>query len=104
MALNARLLHNPRTLCLLWEEYTAGLGGHKAAQLFTSAKRGRSKYTYCRRKHVWKKISELIRAGHSSDTAIDNMYKAYGESLYVTKIICAMVADAKNGGHPNLRV
>jgi hypothetical protein len=104
MELNARLSRNPKTLYVLWEEYTVGLGGFKAARLFTTAERGRSKFTYCRRKHVWDNISELIRAGYTSETAIDKIYKAYGESLPMTKIILAMMQDRKNGGHPNLRV
>jgi hypothetical protein len=104
MELNARLSRNPKTLYVLWEEYTVGLGGFKAARLFSTAERGRSKFTYCRRKHVWDKISELIRAGYTSETAIDKMYTAYGESLPVTKIITAMMQDRKNGGHPNLRI
>jgi hypothetical protein len=104
MALNARLSRNPRTLYLLWEEYTVGLNGFKAARLFTTVERGRSKHTYSKRKHVWDKISELIRAGYTADVAIDKMYKAYGESLPVTKIILAMIADQKNGGHPQLCV
>jgi hypothetical protein len=104
MALNARLSRNPKTLYLLWEEYTVGLKGFKAARLFTTVERGRSKFTYSKRKHVWDKISELIRAGYTADVAIDKMYKAYGERLSVTKIILAMINDQKNGGHPQLRI
>jgi hypothetical protein len=62
------------------------------------------KFTYSKRKDVWDKISELIRAGYTSDVAIDKIHKAYGERLSVTKIILAMIADQKNGGHPQLRV
>jgi len=104
MALNARLSKNPRSLYLLWEEYTDGISGLKAARLFTSAERGRSKHTYSKRRHVWNKISEMIRAGFSADVAIDKIYKAYGESLPVSRIILTMVKDHKNGGHPQLRI
>jgi hypothetical protein len=40
MALNARLSRNPKTLYLLWEEYTVGFKGFKAARLFTMVERG----------------------------------------------------------------
>ena len=76
----------------------------KAASKFTSAERGRAKSTYSKRKVLWKKVSELIRAGHTSDVAIDKIYKAYGESQPVTKILIAMIRDKKNGGHPQLRI
>ena len=104
MALNARLSRTPRTLYLLWEEFTIGLGGFKAARLFSSVERGRSKYVYSRRKVAWDMISALIRAGYTADVAIDKIYKVYGESLPVTKILLAMIEDRKNGGHPQLRV
>jgi hypothetical protein len=104
MELNARLSNSPRTLYLLWEEYTVGVGGMKAARLFTAAERGRSKHSYSRRKAVWDKIAELIRAGYTSETAIDKIYKAYGESLPVSTIISAIIRDRKNGGHPQLRI
>jgi hypothetical protein len=81
--LNARLSHSPKTLYLLWEEYTGGVGGMKAARLFTATERGRSKHSYSRRKAVWDKIADLIRAGYTSETAIEKIYKAYGESLPV---------------------
>jgi hypothetical protein len=104
MALNARLTRTPRTLYLLWEEYTVGLGGFKAARLFTAQERGRSKCCYCKRKVVWEKIAEMIRAGYTAETAIDKIYKVYGENQPVTKILKAMVRDRKNGGHPQLHI
>ena len=49
-------------------------------------------------------ISGMTRAGYTADVAIDKIYKMYGESLSVTKILLAMIEDRKNGGHPQLRI
>jgi hypothetical protein len=56
MELNAQLSHSPRTLYLLWEEYTVGVGGMKAARLFTAAERERSKHSYSRCVAFWDKL------------------------------------------------
>ena len=69
----ARLSRTPRTLCILWEEYTVDIGGLKAARLFTPHERGRSKFTYTKRKVVWDKVSEMVRAGDTADLAIDKI-------------------------------
>ena len=52
----------------------------------------------------WSKVGELVRAGFTADWACDKVYDAYGCNLSVTKIINAMIADKKTGGHPHLRV
>ena len=44
-----------------------------------------------------------LRAGHSAERAIDLIYRVYGASLSVTKIIKKMIDDKKIGGHPALR-
>lgn len=75
---------------MLWQEYEFGIAGRKAARLFTAQERGRVKYTYHRRKVVWDKISQLIRAGHTSQTAIDMIYQAYGVNTPTTRIINQM--------------
>jgi hypothetical protein len=46
---SASLSSNPRTLHLLWEEYQHGIGGRKAAKLFTSQERGRLKHNVAER-------------------------------------------------------
>jgi HEPN domain-containing protein len=101
---NATLSPNPRTLFVLWQEYEFGIAGRKAARLFTAQERGRAKYSYHRRKVVWDKISQLIRAGHTAQTAIDMIYQAYGVNTPTSRIINQMRADRLNGGHPNLQV
>ena len=81
---------NPRDLHTLWMEYEFGIGGRKAAKLFTPAERGACKYKFHRRKVVWDKIIELIRAGHTAQTAVDTIYDVYGCDKPVTAIINEM--------------
>jgi hypothetical protein len=92
------LSRNPRDLHSLWHEYEFGVGGRKAAKLFTAAERGRVKYTYHRRKVIWDQVSLMIRAGHSAQTAIDRIYEVYGANRSVTWIINTMRRDRRAGG------
>jgi hypothetical protein len=78
---------NPHTLYTLWEEYINGIGGHKAACLFTSTERGRVKHKYHGRKITWDSISMLVRAGCTGQVAIDCIYAIYGVDTPVTTII-----------------
>lgn len=101
----AALSKTPRDLYILWREYEEGLRGRKAAKYFTACERGRCKATYYRRKVVWDTIATLVRAGQTSNVAVDLIYQCYGRSESVTSIIGAMLRDRRNhGGHPNLRV
>ena len=97
------LMKCPKTLNILWQEYEFGINGQKAAKHYTSRERGNSRFTYHRRKIFWDKVSELIRAGYDSHTAIDKIYEVYNHRS-VTHIINAMRKDKMNGGHPLLRV
>jgi len=101
---SATLSPNPRTLHLLWHEYEFGLSGRKPAKDFTTEERGRNKYSYHRRKVVWEKIAELVRAGWTAQAAIDRIHAAYGANASVTTIINQMRRDRHHGGHPDLRV
>ena len=95
----------PRTLFDLWTEYQYGIGGRKPAKDFAAAERGKVKYNYHRRKVVWDAIAALVRAGHTSDVAIDRIYEIYGQNQSVTAIINRMRRDRRtHGEHPNLRV
>jgi hypothetical protein len=87
---SATLSPNPRTLHLLWHEYEFGLSGRKPAKDFTAEERGRNKYSYHRRKVVWEKIAELVRAGWTAQAAIDRIHAAYGANASVTTIINQM--------------
>ncbi len=74
----ATLSANPRSLHALWEEYERGLGGRRAARLFTRAERGNVKHKYHRRKIAWDLISTLVRGGLTAQVAIDRIYDHYG--------------------------
>ncbi|KAG6623923.1 uncharacterized protein IUM83_02063 [Phytophthora cinnamomi] len=99
-----RLAKRPRDLFQLWHEYEFGLNGTKPAKEFTRAERGANKFAYSRRKAFWDSVAYLVRAGLTSDVAIDRIYAAYGRQRPVTAILTALRRDKKNGGHPALRV
>jgi hypothetical protein len=91
---------------VLWQEWEFGIGGRKAARLFTAAERGRAKHTYTRRKAAWDAIAYQVRAGHTAERAIDRLYEHYGRNLTATQIINQLRRDrAQHGGalHPALR-
>jgi hypothetical protein len=98
-------LSNVRDLYGLWQEYHQGIGGRKAARLFSRAERGRVKFKYCRRKVVWDLVSRLVNSGLTSQVACDRIYAVYGPSTSVTNIIKRIQTDIKNWTmHDNLRV
>lgn len=96
----ATLSPNPRDLYILWAEFQNGIGGRKAARLFTSAERGRVKHRYTRRKVVWETIARLVRGGMQADVAIDRIYQVYGRENCVTLIINAMLAHRRANAIP----
>lgn len=100
----ARLSKCPKTLYDLWKEYMFGFSGNKPAKDFTRSERGACRYNYSKRNVVWQTIVELVKAGYSSDLAIDKIYGAYGHSTSNTIIIKKLAADNKHGGHPELRI
>jgi hypothetical protein len=56
-----------RSLHELWREYEFGARGYKAAKDFTEKERGADTAKYYRRNIIWKKVSELIRAGYTAE-------------------------------------
>ncbi|KAL3772964.1 hypothetical protein ACHAWO_008694 [Cyclotella atomus] len=90
----ARLSKCPRTLHDLWGEYELGLGGFKAAKLFTARERGNAKCKY-RRNNFWKIVAEMVRAGESADAAIDKVCRVYGQSRTVTQVLNCIREDNK---------
>jgi hypothetical protein len=102
----ATLSRNPRTLYVLWLEYMEGIGGRKAARLFTAQERGQVKYNYHRRKVAWDAIATMVRAGNNADVAIDKIYEVYGRQNRITVIINRMRHDrvAYHDLHPQLRI
>eukprot|EP00978_Attheya_sp_CCMP212_P002301 scaffold4733_cov38-Attheya_sp.AAC.2 len=101
---HARLAMCPKTLHLLWDEWTDGINGNKAARTFTAQERGRVKHVFSKRKIFWNKVSELVRSGDMASSAIDKIYDVYGGGVSVTSILKAMQRDKQNGAHPLLRV
>ncbi|KAL8019420.1 putative DNA breaking-rejoining enzyme, catalytic core, integrase-like, catalytic domain superfamily [Plasmopara halstedii] len=96
----ARLCKRPRDLFELWHEYEFGCGGSKPAKEFTSKERGAEKSKFCRRKAFWDVVGKLVRAGYTSDVAIDKVYAAYGRRNSITKILESMSKST----HPSLCV
>ena len=101
----AKLSPTPRNIYVLWEEWLNGIGGRKAARLFSSQERGRVKYKFCRRKVVWDLIARLVRAGCTAQVACDRKVAVYGQSTTVTNIIARLRDDIKAKRlHPTLTV
>jgi Transcriptional activator of glycolytic enzymes len=73
----AMLSANPRSLILVWEEWTHGLNGNKPASQFTSQQRGQNKHKFCWRKVFWDLVSNLVQAGVDSNVAINRVYAVY---------------------------
>ncbi|KAH9140690.1 hypothetical protein AeRB84_015099 [Aphanomyces euteiches] len=99
-----QLSKRPKDLFELWHEYEIGCGGRKPAKNFTAAERGANKFAISRRKVFWDTVAGLVRAGYTSDVAIDKVYNAYGRQLSVSSILVRLRADRHNGGHPALRL
>jgi hypothetical protein len=61
---------------------------------------------YHRRKVVWDCIAELVRAGFTSQVAIDHVYQVYGEKSTVTRSITNRMKEDRQNGivHPSLQV
>jgi hypothetical protein len=102
----AELSKGPGSLHELWTEWTHGIGSLKPAKDFTSAERGKSRYTYSRRRVFWDMVSHHLLADISSDLTIARIYGAYGRSLGVTEILKRMTRDKQKPGgcHPNLQL
>ncbi|KAH9150675.1 hypothetical protein AeRB84_006523 [Aphanomyces euteiches] len=92
------LSKRPRDLYDLWREYEFGLGGSKPPKEFTAKERGACKWIYSTRLAFWKLVTALINRNHTSDTAIDAVYGAYGRSSSVTHILSQIRVD-KSSGH-----
>ena len=100
----ASLSPTPRMLYLLWLEWTTGIGGRKAASLFTAEEKGEKKCGFCSRKVVWDCVASLVKTGLSSHVAIDQIYKVYGLNATVTEIINQMRTDRNSDSlHPLIR-
>jgi len=94
----ASLSAAPASLYVLWAEWEVGIGGRKAARLFTARERGgANKHRYHRRKHVWRTVAGLIRRGHTAQSACEAIYTVYGQDSTVTFIINGLARDRRQG-------
>jgi hypothetical protein len=89
----AVLSSTPRDLYVLWQEYQVGIGGKKAARLFSAFERGRVKHKFTCCKVVCATIDPLVCGGLHSNVAINRIYNTYGCNSTVTSIINRMLAD-----------
>jgi hypothetical protein len=106
--LQPSLSPNPKNLYELWQEYEVGIGGRKAAKLFSQWERGgKNKHKYCRRNVIWKIVDNIVRGRGqmTADVVIDQIYAIYGQQTCVTNIINAIKDDIQRGRlNPNLSV
>jgi hypothetical protein len=101
----ATLMPTPRSLHDLWQEFQHGVGGRKAARLFSHSERGHSKHCYHRQKIARDLVAGLVQQGHRADAGIDRIYAVYGGQTSVTNIINGLKRDRKNETlSPNLRI
>ena len=71
------------------------MGGNKAAKDFTAAERGKVKTKYSARKVFWDKVSELDRAGQTSDRACDLVYQTCGHNTGMSEVLRRMAVDRR---------
>ena len=80
----------------MWEEYSKGLNGAKAAKDFTTEQRGAVKHKYCQR-IFWDWVTRLVNSGLSANVAIDQIYTVYGRRNTMTKILREISKDRRSG-------
>ena len=92
----AKLIRNPKSLYVLWNEYEFGIAGRRPAKTFSKEERGRDRYNYYKRNIFWSLVVEMVRRGRSANEAIDTIYQAYGYKTSITHIIKKLQDDKKN--------
>jgi hypothetical protein len=93
----ASLSPRPKSLDDLWVEWDVGIGGRKAAKLFTSVERGPVSDTFYRRKLFWDVCTNQINRGVTATIACARIRQAYGVNLSVTKTINMIQRDKISG-------
>jgi len=86
----AELAPNLHTLEELWTEWKFGIGGRKAAQLFSHRERGghgskAKKMKFCRRLKIYLLLQKLVDEGRTSAEAIAAVKLVYGAAKSVTQ-------------------
>ena len=92
----AKLVRNPKSLYILWNEYEFGIGGRRPAKSFSKEERGMDRYNFYKRNVFWSLVVEMVQRGRSANEAIDNIYQAYGYKTSVTQIIRKLQEDKKS--------
>ena len=87
-----KLAKNPKNLYILWKEYEFGINGQKPCKNWASNEI-KGNPTFSRRLCFWKAMEQLLKKDYTADTAIDTIYKHYGELLTLNKILLLMRAD-----------
>ena len=78
------LCRRPMILHVVWHEYEFGVGGKKAAKLFTQEERGQKKFTYCLRKPFWELFEQMIRHGYNHSSAVDKIEEVYRNMTFTS--------------------
>ena len=91
----AKLVRNPKSLYILWNEYEFGIGGRRPAKSFSKEERGMDRFNYYKRNIFWSLVVEMVQRGRSANKSIDKIYQVYGYKTSVTKIIKKLQEDKK---------
>ena len=67
------LIRCPEMLQILWTEYKFGVGGNRAAKLFTAREMRKVNFLYSLRKPFWTLVEKMICFGYSHTFAIEKM-------------------------------
>ena len=72
----------------------SGINGYKPASQFTSAERGKVRFTYCRRKVFWGAMTKLLSYGIDATVLIERLESIYGnDRSAVSTILSKMQKD-----------
>ena len=90
-----KLMRNPKSLYILWNEYEFGIGGRRPAKTLSKEERWEDRYKFYKRNIFWSLVVEMVKRGRSTNEAIDAIYQAYGYKTSVTEIIKKLQEDKK---------
>lgn len=100
----AQLSACPKNLYVLWAEYESGIGGNKAARLFTPVERGAVKFKYCRRRIAWGVIENMVNRSIAADVAIDTIYQECGGPNTRVNAVINKLKVFRRIGNPQLHM
>ena len=91
----AKLVCNPKSLCILWNEYDFRIRGHIPVKSFSKEERGIDRYNYYKRNIFWSLVVEMVKKGRPANEAIDQIYQTYGYKTSVSQIMKKLQQDKK---------